>query len=125
MVVGLVDTPILIDVLRGYGPAGVWLQQQTTLGITPGTSLELIAGARNKSKQLEARRLLKHFEMIYLTEIDQAWAMQQMTDHALKHGVGVLDCLIAAPSYRLQLPLYTQNLKHFTPLLGALAQKPY
>jgi hypothetical protein len=31
----------------------------------------------------------------------------------------------SAPSYRLQLPLYTRNLKHFAPLLGKLAQEPY
>jgi hypothetical protein len=32
---------------------------------------------------------------------------------------------IAAPSYRLQVPLYTRSLKHFAPLLGRLAQQPY
>jgi hypothetical protein len=37
----------------------------------------------------------------------------------------VIDCLIAAPSHRLNVPLYTMNLKHFTPLLGALAVRPY
>jgi hypothetical protein len=31
----------------------------------------------------------------------------------------------SAPSYRLQLPLYTRNLKHFAPLLGKLAREPY
>ena len=51
--------------------------------------------------------------------------MAQHVTHRLRFGVGVLDCLIAAPAFRLQLPLYTHNLKHFTPLLGDLAQKPY
>ena len=37
----------------------------------------------------------------------------------------LVDLLIAAPSQRLQLPLYTHNLKHLSPLLGTLAQKPY
>jgi predicted nucleic acid-binding protein len=51
--------------------------------------------------------------------------MQAGMVFTLSHGVGIMDCLIASVSYRLQVPLYTRNLKHFTPLLGALAQTPY
>jgi predicted nucleic acid-binding protein len=40
-------------------------------------------------------------------------------------GIGMMDCLIASVSLCLQLPLYTRNLRHFTPLLGTLAVKPY
>ena len=125
MVSGLLDTPILIDILRGYEPAGAWILGQISLGISPGVWMELIVGARNKENQLKANSPLKRFEMVYLTEADQLWAMQQMTSYALSHGVGILDCLIAAPSHRLQLPLYTHNSKHFSPLLGDLVQKPY
>jgi predicted nucleic acid-binding protein len=53
------------------------------------------------------------------------WAMDQQEKFALSHNVGMNDCLIASISYRLQLPLYTTNLKHFIPLLNNLAQKPY
>lgn len=35
------------------------------------------------------------------------------------------DCLIAAPAQRLGVPLYTRNLKHFSPLLGDLAVMAY
>ena len=44
---------------------------------------------------------------------------------SISHNVGSIDCLIASASHRLQLPLYTMNVKHFAPLLGGLAQKPY
>lgn len=40
-------------------------------------------------------------------------------------NVDAFDCLVAALSFRLQLPLYTRNLKYFAPLLGHLAQQPY
>jgi hypothetical protein len=33
--------------------------------------------------------------------------------------------IIVVPSHRLQLTLYTRNLKHFAPLLGRLAQELY
>ena len=52
--------------------------------------------------------------------------MQQMERYRLSHGVGINDSLIAAVSYRLQVPLYTHNLKHMRVLLGdTLPQKPY
>jgi predicted nucleic acid-binding protein len=51
--------------------------------------------------------------------------MEAQMRYELSHGVGMMDCLIASVSYRLQLPLYTHNLKHFAPLLNDLAQKPY
>lgn len=87
--------------------------------------MEVMFGAKNKTKQAMAIKMLKQFEMVYLTQEDQVWAMQQLQKHHLSHNVGVPDCLIAAPSYRLQLPLYTRNLKHFIPLLGNLAHEPY
>jgi len=43
----------------------------------------------------------------------------------LSHGIGAFDCLIAAPSFRLQIPLYTLNLRHFASLLGSRVQRPY
>ena len=55
---------------------------------------------------------------------DLNWAMQQLRQYRLSHNVGILDCLIAAPAHRLQIPLYTRNLKHLEPLLGTLAQQP-
>lgn len=51
--------------------------------------------------------------------------MRQIMKFGISHNVGVIDCLIAAPAHRLKLPLYTTNLKHFTPILGALAVRLY
>lgn len=51
--------------------------------------------------------------------------MQQMENFRLTHGVTSQDCLIAAVAYRLQLPLYTHNLKDMVPLIGTLALKRY
>jgi predicted nucleic acid-binding protein len=127
LVNGLVDTTILVDILRGHAPAIEWGQpeKRTLLGITPMVWMELIDGSQNKATQAQAIELLTQFEMIYPAQTDIDWAMQQQIQFALSHNVGILDCLIASVTHRLQLPLYTQNLKHFTPLLGSLAQKPY
>ncbi len=87
--------------------------------------MEVVKGGPTKARRLQAARLLKQFEMIYLIQADLDWAMQAQMQYELSHGTGMLDCLIASVSHRLQLPLYTHNLKHFAPLLGNLAQKPY
>ena len=123
----LVDTSILIDLHRGYPLALTWLQANPTLslGITPMVYMEVMLGVENKAAQNRAVAFLKHFQLIYLTFEDQAWASEQFQMYRLSHNVGVVDCLIAAPCYRLQLPLYTRNLKHFTPLLGTLAVQAY
>ncbi len=70
-------------------------------------------------------RFLTTFELMCLTETDQLWAMKQYQIFRLSHGVGMNDCLIAAPAQRLGVPLYTRNLKHFSPLLGDLAVTAY
>ncbi len=123
--VGLVDTALLVDILRQYPPARAWYAAQSDLGICPLVYMELMEGSENKTAQNKARKLAATFDMVYLTDTDFDWAMQYHAAYSLSHGVGLVDCLIAAPAARLEIPLYTRNLKHFAPLLGALAQQPY
>lgn len=65
------------------------------------------------------------FERVEVLAPDFDWAVAGLLKYGLSHNVGALDCLIASVNQRLQVPLYTRNLKHFTPLIGALAQSPY
>ncbi len=125
MVNALVDANILVDILRKYKPAENWLASQSDLGITRVVWLEVIEGADNLAEQQRAITLLNDFELIELTVSDVDWAVRQLIRFRLSHNIEAFDCLIAAPSYRLQLPLLTRNQKHFAPLLGGLAQQPY
>lgn len=125
MVAGLLDTSVIIDLLRDYTPARDWLSGQGKLGITPIVWLEIIQGADDKAAMQSAIRLLKAFEPVEMLPSDHHWAIEQAIRYTLSHNVGVFDCLIAAASYRLQVPLYSGNIKHFSPLLGNLVQKPY
>jgi predicted nucleic acid-binding protein len=126
MVSGLLDTSIIVDNLRSYPPAVNWLANNPTqLGITHIVRLEVIEGAKDKQGQQRSLTLLNDFEQIELTTSDLIWASEQLLRFHLSHNVSSFDCLIASASFRLGLPLYTINLKHFTPLLGTLAQKPY
>ncbi len=125
MVRGLIDTSILVDLLRHYSPAITWFSTQVDLGVSQIVWLELLQGAGNKLAQQRAQQLLQQLDQLPTNEIDMNWAIQHLIRYKLSHNVGGIDCLIAAASHRLQIPLYTMNLKHFTPLLGSLAQKPY
>jgi predicted nucleic acid-binding protein len=125
VVTALLDTNIVIDLLNGYPPATQWLLTQTGLALTRSVWLEVIEGVENKIEMGQTTTFLDTFGLIELAESDFDWATQQLIRYKLSHNVDAFDCLIAAPSYRLQLPLFTCNLKHFAPLLGKLAQEPY
>jgi hypothetical protein len=126
MTFAIADTTVVLHLYRRYSPALTWYSSLSTqLGITSITWMEVMYGAGSKAKQTTCLALLIQFDLIYLTSTDQDWAMQQMEKYRLSHGVAIGDCFIASVAYRLQLPLYTHNLKDMTPLIGNLAVKPY
>lgn len=94
-------------------------------GIPSTTWLEVMEGTTSKANQALTKNIIDQFEVVYLTSSDQQWAMEQLERFQFSHHIGMNDCLIAAVAYRLQLPLYTHNLKDMTPLLGSLAVQPY
>lgn len=108
MTAAIADTTVVLHLYRRYAPALTWYGSLSQpLGITPITWMEVMYGAGSKAKQATCLALLGQFDLIHLTPSDQDWAMQQME------------------KYRLQLPLYTHNLKDMTPMIGSLAVKPY
>jgi len=125
VIAGLLDTAVLVDLLRAYPPAEGWLSRQSHLGVTPVVWLEIIEGAANLRAQARAVDLLRHFEKVDLSSTDFDWSVRQALQFRLSHNVGMMDCLIASTAHRISVPLYTPNLKHFSPILGSLAVKPY
>lgn len=117
---GLLDTTVVVDLLNDYLPALRWKNEYPNFqaGITSVTWLEIVYGARNRDEQNQALKMLSRLSMVYVTQADQEWAMEQFAMYRLSHNVDVPDALIAAPSYWLQVPLYTRNLKHFALLLA-------
>lgn len=82
-------------------------------------------GVPNKRAQSDTLDLLNRFETLFITRADQVWAMQKVEQMRFSHSIGMNDALIASVAYRLQVPLYTHNLKDMTPMIGSLAVKPY
>ena len=125
MIAAVLDTTVILHLFRQYAPAVAWFDNPQTYGITSITWLEVMEGTANKANQLQCKTLLSQFDILYPTSDDQQWAMQQLERFQFTHHIGKEDCLIAAVPYRLQIPLYTHNLKDMQPMLGDLALKPY
>lgn len=121
----LIDTSIAVDLLRGYLPAQTWYLQQPRLAISQAVRLEIIEGVQNRRDLDKAYTFFATCQIVPLTLDDMEWATDQLARFRLSHNVDAFDCLIASASHRLQEPIYTHNLKHFVPLLGAMAVRPY
>ncbi|MBE2270094.1 MAG: PIN domain-containing protein [Anaerolinea sp.] len=121
MIDAIRDTNIIIDLLHELPRADTWFSGQgnSKFGITPTIWGEIIAGALNKKDMQRLLRFLRRFEIVHVTPEDQ------FTDFYLSHGVEFEDCLIAAVAVRLGVPLYTRNVKHFTPLPALDERQPY
>lgn len=123
----IVDTSILIDLLRAFLPATEWFSGlgRQRVAITPVVWMETVQGAINREKRAQAIRFLRQFRIEHPTEDDNRWAMRQTASFHLSHGVQLQDTMIASVAARLAVPLYTTNLKHFQPLPAVDARKPY
>ena len=118
MTTALVDTSVLIHLFRKRPEARKWFDAQTsTLSVSTITWLEFIDGVPNKAGQALCLSILSDLELIRLTDEDQDWAMQQLSRYRLSDGVHPDDCLIAAVCHRLQVPIYTHNVKDLVKLL--------
>ncbi|MCL4254862.1 MAG: PIN domain-containing protein [Anaerolineae bacterium] len=127
MITGIVDSTVIIHLYRKNANAIRWLNNQTDkIGVTSITWLEIIRGAHSKQKQATSLGLLSLFDLIYLNENDQLWAMEQMQKHRLSLGIEMNDCLIASVTHRLKIPIYTHNQKDMLKILPTqLVVLPY
>lgn len=123
----ILDTSILIDLLRVFPPATDWFSGlgRQRVAITPVVWMETIQGAANREKRSQALRFLRQFAVEHPTEDDNRWAMRQTATFHLSHGIQLQDAMIASVAARLRVPIYTTNLKHFLPLPSVNAKKPY
>jgi hypothetical protein len=123
----LLDTDIMVDVMRQYPPAVVWLG---SLGeeeiVLPGfVVMELIQGCRNKAEQRRVEKALKGRAVIWPSPetCDQALAL--FARYHLSHNLGLLDALIGQTAVALNLSLYTFNQKHYAAIPNLKTVRPY
>jgi len=89
------------------------------------TAFELHAGSRNAEERTVVRRLLLSFTLIPIEAVDSWLALEWFERWHLSHGVEMLDCLIGAAAQRLNVPLLTRDMDHFSLFGGITTRLPY
>jgi predicted nucleic acid-binding protein len=117
--VRLLDTCILIDLLRGREAAVAFISGlKSTPAISAITATELIAGARGKVEEEAIDRILATYEVAEIDLEIARLAGDYVRDFGKSHGVDPIDALIAATAKSKELDLATLNIKHFPMFKG-------
>ncbi len=122
----LLDSDILIDLLRGYAPARAYFKQieagAIRAAISTITVTELASGRMSgPNEEVRVKRLLGLLEILDLN-FDTAWRAGEIRR---RHQTPFADAVIAATAIGENLPLFTKNLKHFQHITELTIQQPY
>ena len=123
----LVDTDVLIDILRGTPAAQAWLASTpTTRFEVPGVvAMELLMGCHNQAELRRVGQFLTTFSTAWPKAAEFARAYELLATHRLTSGLSIPDCLVAAMALTRSATLYTFNLRHFGVIAGLDVQEPY
>lgn len=122
----ILDTDILIDLLRGHPPAVAWFASLTApVSVSGFAALELAQGCANKQELRRIRRVLAPFPLVWPETADMLRAYDEYADLRLSHGIGLLDTLIATTAVGQGLPLATFNVRHYRAVPGLSTVQPY
>ncbi len=120
----LLDSCIVIDLLRGREPALAWVETlETTPSLCVVTATEIIAGHRTTAERRLIDRLLSTYTVLDIGLDVASLAGDHLRRYAPSHGIDPIDALIAATAQVHGLALTTLNIKHF-PMFAGL-KRPY
>ena len=115
----LLDTNILIDVLRGEAPALAWLEQQQRAHISVISWIEVLVGCR-EGENAPVEAWLGSFPRL---PIDDAIALETVRLRQ-RHGLKIPDAIILATARCADLTLATRNSRDFSQAMGGVLH-PY
>ena len=115
----LLDTNILIDVLRGEAPALAWLEQQQQPRISVISWIEVLVGCREG----ESGRVQDWLDTFPRLPLDDAIALESV-QFSQRHGLKIPDAIIQATARCADLRLATGNSRDFPLTLGGVLH-PY
>jgi predicted nucleic acid-binding protein len=120
----LVDSDLLIWVLRGHAGAVQTLLALDDLAVSIMSRLELLRGVRGSMEKREINAVLNRFGSVTLalTPVIGERALAVLDEIGLANAIDVPDCLIAATALEHNIPLVSGNLKHYRPVRGLKLQ---
>ncbi len=109
----LVDTDVVVDFLRGYNKAVIYLKKHLhEIALSSIAVAELFAGVKDDEKE-KLDEFISLFPVFPITiEIAKAGGMLKR-DYHRSHGVGLADALMAATALVHNAELKTLNTKHY------------
>ena len=114
----LVDTDILICVLRGNAKAARAIDAAENRALSVVNYMELLQGARDKREVRTIKSFLAdmRFRMLPLSENIGHRASIYMEEYGLSASLSMADALIAAAAIEFNEPLLTGNDRHYRPI---------
>ena len=124
----LLDTDIVIDLLRKHPPAVQWINTLNLQDeiILPGyVVMELLQGCRNQTEQNQLQSFLCDIATVWPSPNDCDQALELFVKYDLSHNIGLIDVMIGQTALSLELPLYSFNQKHYDFIPGLSTIQPY
>ena len=116
----LIDSDVLIWLMRGNPAAMAAVNQQTDWYISAVSYMELVQGCRNKAELKAIQKAFKSGagDVLPITQGISDAACRLVEKYSLSHSVHLADALIAATALEHKLPLLSGNGKHFAAIDG-------
>jgi predicted nucleic acid-binding protein len=123
----LLDTDIMVDVMRRHVPAVNWLGSlgSERVGIPGLVAMELLQGCRDRREQQRVEKVLRPFSLYWPDRADCARAFDDFAAHHLARNIGILDALIAETAVGLGVSLATFNERHYVVVRTLQIIRPY
>ena len=108
----ILDSDVLIALLRGYGPAIAWdaKHKRYATAVPSIVIMEVQQGCLDKRHQQRVLKELKDFSLAHVTPQDSVLALQMHKSYALSHGMSIPDAFVAAIAVNRGSTLLTQNI---------------
>lgn len=123
----VIDSDILVDHLRGFTPARIFLNlfyEKHLIGIISAvTVMELLAGksAAEEDKRIKIERLFSLFKTV---DVNFSMA-EKAAEIRRKYSTNPIDSLIAATALHSNCKLATCNINHYQMIDELILWKPY
>lgn len=86
----LLDTDVMVDILRGHESAKEWLASVEEIGVPGLVAMELIQGCQNTREQRALERELSEFLLYWPSLDDCNRALKSFSSHHLNDNIGLL-----------------------------------
>lgn len=115
----LLDTSVLVEVLRARKGEVIWVEEILVeyvpigLFLSPVVAAELFYGARSKNDLSFLEKFVSRFQLLEFTASTHGIFLELMRKYSLSHRPKVADALIAVAALEHAIPLFTLNTRDF------------